>query len=262
MFTGDSGTVAYTVAVEKTVADSDFAVSGAISIYNTDPNNIATIQSVVDDAGGVAGTVSCPATTVPAMTTLVCSYTAGPLATNTFGDFNTATVTTSGLVGGGTGTAPIVFGDPTTVNGYPSIIVNDSNGSTWSFDDSGSVSYERTFTCDTDEGTHDNTVTIKQTGQEDEAAVTVNCYTLTVTKDANTAFTRTYDWTINKSGDQSDLVLAQGQSFTVNYNVVVNTTPTDSNWAVNGSIAVTTLPRLTLHSLALLTLSRRSLRQR
>ena len=81
--------------------------------------------------------------------------------------------------------------------------------------------YEHTFTCDEDKGTHNNTATIVETDQSDSASVTVNCHSLTVSKNADTALTRTWTWTIDKSADQTDLLLSEGQSFTVNYEVEV-----------------------------------------
>ncbi len=84
--------------------------------------------------------------------------------------------------------------------------------------------YEHTFTCDTDEGTHNNTATIVETDQSDSASVTVNCHSLQVSKNANTALTRTWTWTIDKSADQTNLLLSEGQLFTVNYEVEVSAT--------------------------------------
>jgi hypothetical protein len=63
--------------------------------------------------------------------------------------------------------------DPTVVDG--SVNVDDTNGMSWLFSDSGSVSYTKTFKCDEDKGTHDNTATIRETGQSDDARVTVTC---------------------------------------------------------------------------------------
>ena len=63
--------------------------------------------------------------------------------------------------------------DPQVVDG--SVNVDDTNGLTWLFNDCGSRTYERTFTCDRDEGNHDNTATIRETGQSDDARVTVTC---------------------------------------------------------------------------------------
>jgi hypothetical protein len=63
--------------------------------------------------------------------------------------------------------------EPTVVN--DSVNVVDSNGMSWSFSASGSKTYERTFACDADKGTHGNTATIQQTGQSANASVTVTC---------------------------------------------------------------------------------------
>jgi hypothetical protein len=125
---------------------------------------------------------------------------------------------------------------PTLING--SINVDDTNGQTFSFNASGSQSYTQTFSCDKDKGKHDNTATIRETGDKASAAVTVNCYSLTVNKTANTSLTRTYSWTITKSADQTSLTLAFNQSFLVNHKVLVNATSTDSKWAASGTITV------------------------
>lgn len=63
-------------------------------------------------------------------------------------------------------------------------------------------------------------------------------YELEVSKTADTTFTRTYDWTVDKSADQSDLTLAPGQQFLVNYEVVVDSSYIDSDWAVSGDITI------------------------
>jgi hypothetical protein len=125
---------------------------------------------------------------------------------------------------------------PTLIN--DTINVDDTNGGMWPFSDTGSTSYTKTFTCDADEGTHNNTATIRETGQSDSASVTVNCYALGVSKTAQTAFKRTWSWTIDKSADQSELTLAVGQSFLVNYAVTVSASSADSDFAVSGGIAV------------------------
>lgn len=240
LFTGDSGAVQYTVSVVKTgYTDSNWAVNGTITIVNDTPF-AATLTGVSDVVSpNIAADVTCGVSfpyTLAAGATFSCSYDAA--LPDGSSRTNTATVTTSGAVGGGSDTKPVTFGDPTTVvNG--TINVDDSYaGDLGSFSNSGSTTYDRTFTCDGDKGTHGNTATIVETGQSDSASVTVNCYALAVTKDANTSFTRTWNWTIDKSADQSDLLLSQGQLFQVNYQVTVNATSTDSNWAVSGNIFV------------------------
>ncbi len=57
-------------------------------------------------------------------------------------------------------------------------------------------------------------------------------------KTATTSFDRTWTWSINKSADQQNLVLSEGQQFPVNYNVTVTSTYQDSNWNVSGTITI------------------------
>ncbi len=66
------------------------------------------------------------------------------------------------------------------------------------------------------------------------------CYQipLQVTKTAVTSFTRTYDWTIDKSADHSELTLSAGQSHDVAYEVSLDADYTDSDWAVQGTIRI------------------------
>ncbi|MCA9903624.1 MAG: hypothetical protein KC547_07190, partial [Anaerolineae bacterium] len=245
-FVGETFTHPYTVTVDQTVNEYNFAVSGTITIYNPDPGHEATITSVLDSVDGIAATVSgCPGT-VGAGQTVTCTYSAS--LPDKVSRTNTATVTTSGLVGGGSGTASVVFGDPTTVTGYSSVDVTDTNGQSWSASADSSWSYNRNFTCPTDASLYVNgiyqasdyvnTATITQTGQSDTATVKLTCYAPVVSKTASTSLTRTWNWTIDKSADQSSLTLSVGQQFLVNYTVVVSATPVDSNWAVAGTISV------------------------
>jgi hypothetical protein len=64
---------------------------------------------------------------------------------------------------------------PTLINN--AVNVDDTNpaGDAGPFTSSTSYSYDRTFTCDGDQGTHVNTATIVETGQSDNATVTVTC---------------------------------------------------------------------------------------
>ncbi len=63
-------------------------------------------------------------------------------------------------------------------------------------------------------------------------------YEVEVSKTAVPTFTRSYAWTIDKTGDQTELTLAPGQSFSVNYTVKVDATYTDSYWTVSGEIKI------------------------
>ncbi|OHA15059.1 MAG: hypothetical protein A3H57_02195 [Candidatus Taylorbacteria bacterium RIFCSPLOWO2_02_FULL_43_11] len=84
-----------------------------------------------------------------------------------------------------------------------------------------------------------NTATITETGQNDSAEVTVNCYDLTVTKTANTTFDREYDWNIEKTADATEITLATDQSYDIHYTVTASVVgQTDSNFAVAGNITI------------------------
>jgi hypothetical protein len=102
----------FEITLDRTYTDSDWMVTGTISINNPAPIN-ASLASVVDVvSGGFNATVVCPSFVVPAGGTLVCTYEA-PLS-DAADRLNTATAT---LVNGHavSGTADVLFGSPTTV---------------------------------------------------------------------------------------------------------------------------------------------------
>lgn len=255
LFNGDSATSQYTVTVTKTGYEDTTYVSGEVCVTNG--GSVATqnltiydhIQYKVGsgqftDLSGGSQTIT-PGELAPGETECYpykINFT--PVAGANYRNVASITITNhSGSLGTPFGPEPKAdFSLPATpdevVNG--SINVDDTNGSSWQFGDSGSVSYNKTFTCGSDQGTHNNTATIRETGQNDSASVIVNCYALAATKTAATTFDRTYKWNINKEADQSSLTLALNQSFLVNYSVVVNMTGyIDSNWAATGTITVT-----------------------
>jgi hypothetical protein len=238
LFKGDSGTSDYTVAVTKgTGVDSNWAVSGDIVVTNPSGTD-AVINSVADViSGGINAPVTCPVTfpyTLADKGTLTCTYSSAlPDGTSRT---NTATVTLADS-GAFTGTADFAFTTPTALVN-DTIHVTDTNGGSWTFSASGSQTYSKTFTCDADAGTHDNTATITETGQSDDASVAVACKALTVTKDAAAALTRTWNWTIDKSVSPDSWNLFKGDSGTSDYTVSVDATPSTSDWVVSGNIHV------------------------
>jgi hypothetical protein len=258
LFAGQSASSGYTVMVNRYQADTDFAVSGVITITNPAPAGLnATVTAVTDViSGGINASVTCPATPFVVSGgggSVQCTYTASlPDSTSRV---NTATASTTGAVGGGSGTADVIFGAPTTIVGDDTVTVSDqfgnlpanglgsSNGNT-----SATFNYARSFTCPTNASAYDangfysattpNTATIDQTGQNASESVTLNCYAPVVSKDASTSLTRTWNWTIDKSADQTSLTLSTGQLFPVNYAVALGASSADSNWAVTGTITV------------------------
>jgi hypothetical protein len=257
-FVGDSFSHEYTITVDRTgYTDSDWAVDGTITIENNTPFE-AYIESVTDVVStDIAATVDCGVTfpyTLAAGDTLECSYDADLPNADT--RLNTATVTTSGVVGGGEATANVIFGDPTTeVNATVDVTDDYGTPSDTSDDlsfgplvDGQSVTYSRSFECSTDPddytgGTYSdptltNTATIDETGDSDFAEVNLTCYAPVVSKDADTSFKRYWTWTIDKTADQTELTLSLGQQFQVNYDVIVGASYTDGDWAVAGTITV------------------------
>ncbi len=125
-------------------------------------------------------------------------------------------------------------GGPLAINGPVS---NDTTFPTYTHD----------FTCPTDEtqytnghyeDTFPNTAEIVETTDEDPESVDLDCYIPTITKTADGSFDRDWDWTIEKSADQTSLNLSEGQSFFVNYTVTVDPTASDSEFSVAGTITV------------------------
>jgi uncharacterized repeat protein (TIGR01451 family) len=242
LFTGESGTSEYTVDITRTGSvDSDWAVSGTITITN--PASIAATLTEVTDviSPNISADVDCPALIVPANDSIDCTYSADlPDGANRT---NTATATLQNSPSGTTdfsGTADVTFGDPTTVVNASVNVTDTVEGDLGTFSDTDSVSYTRTFECDADEGDHDNTAEIVETGQTASASVTVNCYEISVTKDAETEFTRTWTWDIDKTSDVTALELMPGQQFLdVEYEVTVTADPpVDSDHAVSGEITI------------------------
>ena len=242
LFDGDSGTSDYTVALTKGAGvDSNWAVTGTITIDNPSDQD-APIASVTDElTGGLAATVVCPVTfpyTLPDGDTLTCTYSRslpnGTSRTNTA----TATLTTGPVF---TGTAPVAFTTPTTLVN-DTVHVDDTYAGgpqNQAFSASGQANYSRTFECGGDEGAHNNTATITETGQNDSASVTVTCYDLTVTKTAVESFSRDFDWTILKSVSPESLDMFDGDSDDVTWTVEwTKSAAQDAGYAVEGEITI------------------------
>lgn len=113
--TGTTLTVSYAVAMSRTGDDADFAIGGTVTVANTGYGAAGTVDGVTVDVGGVAATVSCPATfptTLANGASLDCSYSAA-LPTNATRTV-TATVNASGLWRPSSATTEVSFGAPTT----------------------------------------------------------------------------------------------------------------------------------------------------
>jgi hypothetical protein len=147
------------------------------------------------------------------------------------------------------GDADVTFGDPTTVvDGTIHVVDNNLAlpGEPVAFSDDGSVEVSKTFDCTGVEYTDghgsytfENTATIQETDQSDSASVTVDCYQLDVTKDADESRTRTWNWTIDKVVDPDSWSLFDGDTGTSDYTITVDKVDfTDSDFHVEGSITI------------------------
>lgn len=256
LFDGDSGTTDYTVSVTRDDGtDSDFGATGTITVYNLSATLDATLTGVADEvSGGFPAVVSCPALTVPAGGELVCSYTVEldgatdrvNTATATQQNFSYAADGSSAAAGTTdySDDADVLFGDPTTVVNAD-VTVTDTNGESWTASDDDSWTYSHTFDCAgvdftgaSGSYTHPNTAEIVETEQTASASVDVVCYLLEVSKDAETSYTRTWDWTVDKTADVTELTLSVGQVYTVGYTVTPGATWSDGDWAVQGDITI------------------------
>lgn len=112
---GQTFLVNYEVTVGATSADSNWEVSGEITIKNPNSSASATITGISDVVSpAINASVDCGVSfpyPLPAGGTLTCSYST-PLSDGS-DRTNTATVTTSGKVPGGSGSAAVTFGAPT-----------------------------------------------------------------------------------------------------------------------------------------------------
>lgn len=272
LFNGQSQSYEWRLSWTKSAGVlSNAQVSGTIAITN--PTGGSVISSSIDAViNSVADTLTLGATTThPAVNcgvtfpytlhagaTLNCTYTA--TGVNTDNGTNVATVALDN------GAAPDVAYSSAPVSiDWANATINEVD-ETASIDDpnfpganqsnlstSGSfTSTSQTFTCG-NTTTLTNTATLTEVDSHqtrtDSASLTVNCYGLTVSKTANTSFTRTYDWTLQKDvsvdggatwQDAATVNLFNGQSQTYQWKLTwTKNAGTDSDWLVQGSITVT-----------------------
>ena len=263
LFTGESGTSDYTVILDQTgFHENDWQVMGTITIANPHPSRDADLTQVLDNAGGISGDVDCPSMTVPALSSLVCTYATGvqdSVDDNPFDNTNTATATqqlynfdADGNPSlGGTqdyqGTWPINFSEALVELVDEVATVSDTYADSpviGAYTDDHTFTYSRSFTCDEDEGSRDNTASFVTndtplTGSDD-ASVAVNCYDLDVTKTADEFYTRYYTWMIDKVVDNpGPITIPPGGSVVLNYTVSVDVwSVIDNDWQVTGNIVI------------------------
>jgi hypothetical protein len=263
LYNGDSASSAYTVTATKDNGTETQWVEGQICVTNG--GAVATENLAISDSLTITPSKT-PILTqqvdVSAQPILEAGQTfcypyrldlpANPSAGATYKDTASVTITNhSGHLGSMFGPSPsasAVFPSaPTPVN--DTITVNDSNGSTLTFSQSGNQSYEKQFTCPSNAGQMDNTATViyedGSSGPSATAAVNMSCNEINVLSGlelddpALTSFTRTHNWTIAKTAGEPVLTLAQNQTYAMPYTVTVNAPDaTDSNWKAEGTFDI------------------------
>ena len=237
----------YTVSVDRSETDSDFAVAGTITVSNPTPFDVNfSVTDLV--APGVSPTVDCPSYSLTPGGSVVCTYSA-PL-TGAVNGTNTATITSNTTgVAGAVVTKDYTFGEPTTVVGDPTVNVTDDKfGYLNEVSDDADFAYTQEFQCEADPAKYVdgvwtmeefvNTATIDETGQNDSAKVNLTCYAPVLDKVADTSWEEKYDWTITKeSGADYDGFIGD-PAFNHGYVVSVDQTITSQNFKVYGSIYV------------------------
>ncbi|MFW6074000.1 MAG: hypothetical protein ACOC9Y_00285 [Chloroflexota bacterium] len=250
LFDGDSATSDYTVdATRDNGTEENHEVTGTISIEN--PNDVAIeVTDISDSVNGADATIESDCDTpfdVPAKDSVDCEYevTSGLDGTE---DENTVSVTAEQDLGG-EATADFDYELDETFNESLEVedVVDGDVSDTHTFNGSGTWEYDATFDC-TDanydgDGTWTDTVnnTVRDVDDNDNSSsadVTVNCYELQVSKDAEASFDREITWDIDKSVDNSTHNLQVGESGTSEFTVEVTKDEEDTNFFVEGTITI------------------------
>lgn len=275
LFSGDSATFNYTIAVTKAGYVDSAKITGQVCVTNTglNPTDGLTITVALERRlpGQTSFTTIVQPKSVSTSAAPILYPAPGnpPLEPNSFcydysieienGDINTsatyrvvASVDIVNHPGNDEPKTPkYTFAlppYPTPVHG--TITITDTNGNVYpSITDTTTFTYPKTFDCSTT--THTNTATItyeddNTTGPSDSATITINCYSLNVRKSANTRYIRTYDWTIDKKisedgtafDDTANFTLAFNETHAAYYRVIVTPTSTDHDFEVIGIINI------------------------
>ncbi len=253
-FAGEDGDYTWTVTVTEEVFDEAFEVTGQIQVLNPSSEAVlnATVTDELDD-GTVAVITGCTDGEFTAPDQLVvqpgdtatCDYTAAP--SDASATKNVVTVVANGVTSTGEAdlawTSNVIRGQvELTDDQNPAFPITIDEGGEWTYDDSETCSTNPADYGETGSYTitDDNTAVISAGENEldsSSASAEVNCYAPIVTKDANTDFTRIWNWEIEKVED-AEYDLIAGEGVTHDYTVTVTPTPVDDQWAVSGTITV------------------------
>ena len=260
-FAGDTISWTWSVTVSQESSEGNYTVDGQISVANqlADGSLSGTLSDKLDDgtAAEITGcsgddvTYSSGILTIGGGATAVCDYLAHPSSRDAL--TNTATFTSDQVVA--TGNAALtweeqVVGDKATVDddqepdfGDGLVINAEDMPKSWT--------ETQEYTCSTnpadyaDDGKYsdfrENTAVVSwDDGLSDDAyaKTTFTCYGPVVSKTAETDWTRTYTWDIEKSVSPAAHSGYPGDTFQSAYTVTVDQTTVDSGFSAAGTISV------------------------
>ncbi|MEJ2707436.1 MAG: hypothetical protein P8074_07470, partial [Anaerolineales bacterium] len=257
-FIGDPDTNhIYEITVNQTGSeDSAWIVNGNIFIENNEPiaATITGVSDILDDGSSVD--VDCGVTfpyVLAAGNSLTCSYIAHPTGADP--TENEAIVTTSGTVAGDTVTKPVDWNTATITEVNAQVNVTDDYGtgdtgddqSFGPLDDGDTVGYDRDYACSNNPADYDNgfysyfvknIATIDETGDWDDATVTVNCYLPSIEKTAAGTYDERHEWYVTKTVDPDSQSAFIGETVTFDWTILVTEDVFEENFDVAGTITV------------------------
>ena len=244
LFRGDSVVAQYQITATKTVTDI-YRVSGQICVKNggsVATQNLVIVDNVQYKTGsgkyqnvpGATQTIT-PSVQILAGQTVCYSYSISftPIANASYRNAVDVTITNhSGYPGtpyGPSYRTEITFPKTPELQGNNSINVSDAVGGNFPFSASGTASYTHTYNCDADDGPNFNTATITGTSVTASVSITLNCYSLQVTKDVTSAsLVREWKWAVDKTAEVTLL------GTNIHYVVTLTGTPTIGYQATGG----------------------------
>jgi hypothetical protein len=218
-YPGESGKSTYTITVTKDGYTDAYFINGTVYVTNGGERateNLAITIELRDGFPPPNDTIATASVDVSSNPVLDAGETGEyqyeiaippPIGTGTYKITANVTITNhSGHLNERFGPSPsadtILPSSPTLINDV--VHVDDTNGYSWTFDSSGSVTYDKIFTC-ADEGENVNTATILETGQSASATVTVTCIT---PPSATISGVKYYDANLNGERDHGEVAIA------------------------------------------------------
>ncbi len=234
-FSGDIVQANWVFDADRSITDDDFKVFGEIEISNigTDPVQIIQTQA---SAEGIVVTMPCNSFTLYPGDAVTCTYSI-PLPSEVEPGTVSFLITTNGqpvYASGSFGTAsPVSIEGPETVELTGDYIPEEPIV----LNDDAELNYLEQFDCSDCQGEgYEKTGTIYRYSWiyaddfsvGDFGVVVLHCWRLMVDRQTSPSWTRTWEWTMDKTADADLLVLSTGQPYMVNYRIDLEANANDS----------------------------------